>query len=719
MNTHSFSSIMSHLFRTCAPRKCFAILSCFFLAVQTLSADDEVIRVTCRVTQKKTNETLFGVNVKDMKTGIVRQTNNDGICRFEVRADGTLQFSYVGATPVTIKVKGRNEINVSLDFIDTELGEATATVKRKKREVTVQYTQAEIRGNYYCINTLIRVPRKVFSADTRLLMQPIVNNRTRKKLLQMPAIVLDGKNYHATQERMYDFVVKDSNELADDPLSKYVRKFRIRTDSLRGEGDLSWQDIIPYNDSIFIENPNDEFYTDAVWTIEDYRNIRLCDTRIISRGNVRPLRWLDYKFASTIITDSTLYPRPEKQLKATNGEVNLRFPIGRAEFDLADSVNAAEMARLTGELRNIENMRDASLDALTLEITSSPDGRYANNLNLAKRRLQYAMGYLASQLSPETRKKAAFSSNASVAPWERAAELLEADSLAEEAKGIRDIIARYPKSIDMQSRAITGLPIFKTLLKDKYLPRLRSINFAMNYSIYRQLTFDEIKVLYESDPAGLTEFEYFTLARGEKEPAKRERILRQALKVYPSLMIAANDLQALLIEQNRPEKDLLKPFAGKLYGPRNNRKSTPVEVNMNHIVALINHGSYSTADSIAEFVPDIPEAKLLKAVTGALNNRVKENYDIIAQTGPRNEICLLLAMKRNKEALALCDQLPDSEALTHYLRATCLNRLEQSVEASKELKKAIKMNPELEIEARNDGDVEQLLEDKKRMQKDE
>lgn len=719
MNIPTIHPLLSFVNKTIAGKRLWIAMLCLLFAIPPLSADDEVIRVTCRVTQAQTNETLFGVNVKDMQTGTVRQTNNDGICRFEVRANATLQFSYIGATPVTVKVKGRTEINVVMELAEINLGEATATVKRKKKEVTVQYTQAEIRGNYYCINTLIRIPHKVFGNDTRLVMQPVVNNRTRKKLLQMPAIVLDAKNYHDTQQRMYDFVTVGGNELADDPLTKYVRRFRLRTDSLRGEGATSWQDIIPYNDSIFIENPNDEFYTDAIWTIEDYRKIRLCDTRIISRGNVRPLRWMDYSFGSSVITDTTLYPRPEKQLKATNGEVNLRFPIGRAEFDLSDSVNAAEMRRLTNELHNIENMRDASLDALTLEITSSPDGRYNFNLNLAKRRLQYAMNYLAAQLSNDTRRKTELKTHASVAPWSKAAELLEADSLLEEAETLREIIRRYPQSIDRQSQAIARLPIYKSLLMQKYLPRLRSINFAMDYSIYRQLTFEEIKDLYQRDSTALTEFEYFTLERGEKNPAKRERILRQALRVYPSLMIAANDLQALLITQNRPEKDLLKPFAGEKYGPRNNRRTTPKEVNTNHMIALLSHGAYSTADSIADFVPDRPETKLLKAITGALNNRIADNYDIIAETGPRNEICLLLAMKRNKEALELCDQLPDSEALTHYLRATCLNRLEKSIEAEKELKKAIKMDPSLEIEAKNDGDVEQLLEEKKRMKQDE
>ena len=84
----------------------------------------------------------------------------------------------------------------------------------------------------------------------------------------------------------------------------------------------------------------------------------------------------------------------------------------------------------------------------------------------------------------------------------------------------------------------------------------------------------------------------------------------------------------------------------------------------------------------------------------------------IAKTSRRNELVLLLAMKRNKEALELSKQLPDDEALSHYLRATCLNRMEQPIEAYEELKKAFKMDPSLKRTAELDGDVNDLLLDK-------
>ena len=51
----------------------------------------------------------------------------------------------------------------------------------------------------------------------------------------------------------------------------------------------------------------------------------------------------------------------------------------------------------------------------------------------------------------------------------------------------------------------------------------------------------------------------------------------------------------------------------------------------------------------------------------------------------------------------------DDEALTHYLRAICLNRADDAVGAYEELKRSFEMDPSLEKIAHTDGDVNDLL----------
>ena len=86
-----------------------------------------------------------------------------------------------------------------------------------------------------------------------------------------------------------------------------------------------------------------------------------------------------------------------------------------------------------------------------------------------------------------------------------------------------------------------------------------------------------------SKSSTLSRYEFFQLYRNEPDEAKREHIIRQALEISPSFMVAANDLQVMLLEQKRPDPELLKPFANK---------KAPIEVSINHAVALLETGRY-------------------------------------------------------------------------------------------------------------------------------
>lgn len=684
-------------------QRIFSFLLISLFCCLTLTAQD-VIRVTGKVTSKGKDKPLFGVNIVDNDTKrVMAQTDEDGRFAINVRNNTSLTFSAIGAKTVTEKLKKRNYIEVEMEEEDVFLSVADVVAKKIVDKVQPEQTDIEIRGNWAFVKTRVRVPREMFSHDTRLVVQPIFNNATTGELRLMQPMVYDAKVYNTTQNRMYDFRMDEAD---GDPLAKYVT---IKSDTLRekglgANGKRKTNDIIGYSDSIYLDNLKHEYSCDVYMAIEDYNKILYRDTTIIARGTVNPLRWLDYSFSSSVITDSTLFPKPEMQLKDSKGQVDLRFPIGMAEFDANDPHNFAEMQKMSRQMADIQSNPDCTLQALSMEGTSSPDGTFTRNLDLAGRRMDFALGYIKGQVPEEMRKNMRFTSKARVEPWEEVVKLLRADSLNEEADRVEAVIAAN-KSIDRQGRAMKKLPFYKTLLQERILPRLRTVGYTMNYSIFRQLTDEEIRELYNKDYRQLSRFEYFRLYRAEQTDSVREKILRQALEIYPSYMVAANDLQALLITQQRPDLDLLAPFVGK---------KAPTVVNTNHAIALLSAGQYSAADSVATFIPDTEESHLLLAVNGVLNGRFESNYETIAATGLQNEILMLLAMKRNKEALEKVKELPEEKALSHYLKAICLNRAEKPLEAYESLKKALKMDPSLEKIAYVDGDVNDLLLDRKK-----
>lgn len=674
-------------------RRLMTVLLLFVTSLGAL-AQSEIIRVTGKVVDSKKGEPLGFVNVTDMETKrLVAQTNVDGRFSVNVHANTTLRFSMIGAEVMSVKLRGRDSLMVQMIMTDVALGTVETVAKRVVNRVIVEPTPMEIVGNTVYFKNVVGVPSKMFGHNRRLVAQRVFKNKTRKQTVIMRPLVYDAVEYNQTQDRLYSFDMKGKK---GDPLAPFVL---IKNDTLRDKK-VDHRDSFMYMDSLYVKNPDDDFQAVTLLAIEDYNRIVFRDTLVTSKGKINPMRWLDYSFGASEITDEALYPKAIPQLRDSRGNIDLRFPIGKAAFDPEEAHNAAEISKLKAQIQDIAATRDATVRALSINGTSSPDGRYASNLALARRRMEYAISYFRSQMPEKLRSGMKFSSNASVAPWSEVAKLLRADSLEEEADKVEAVMKLYKG--DAVSQKMKRLPFYSKLLLNKYLPMLRSVGYTMSYSIYRNLTLDEIKDLYKKDYRKLSDYEFFKLYRSEENDAQREKYLRQALEVSPSFMIAANDLAALLIKHNKPDADVLRKFAGE---------KAPEVVNRNQMVALLANHEYQAADSLAAYVPATAENRLLLAVSGAFMGDYEANYDAIAPTGLRNEVVLLLAMKKNDVALEKSKMLTDDDAVTHYIKAICLHRSNDTniaAEANRELKKALELDPELIEIAEGDADLNEL-----------
>lgn len=674
-------------------RRLMTVLLLFVTSLGAL-AQSEIIRVTGKVVDSKKGEPLGFVNVTDMETKrLVAQTNVDGRFSVNVHANTTLRFSMIGAEVMSVKLRGRDSLMVQMMMTDVALGTVETVAKRVVNRVIVEPTPMEIVGNTVYLKNVVGVPSKMFGHNRRLVAQRVFKNKTRKQTVIMRPLVYDAVEYNQTQDRLYSFDMKGKN---GDPLAPFVL---IKNDTLRDKK-VDHRDSFMYMDSLYVKNPDDDFQAVTLLAIEDYNRIVFRDTLVTSKGKINPMRWLDYSFGASEITDEALYPKAIPQLRDSRGNIDLRFSIGKAAFDPEEAHNAAEISKLKAQIQDIAATRDATVQALSINGTSSPDGRYASNLALARRRMDYAISYFRSQMPEKLRSGMKFSSNASVAPWSEVAKLLRADSLEEEADKVEAVMKLYKG--DAVSQKMKRLPFYSKLLLNKYLPMLRSVGYTMSYSIYRNLTLDEIKDLYKKDYRKLSDYEFFKLYRSEENDAQREKYLRQALEVSPSFMIAANDLAALLIKHDKPDADVLRKFAGE---------KAPEVVNRNQMVALLANHEYQAADSLAAYVPATAENRLLLAVSGAFMGDYEANYDAIAPTGLRNEVVLLLAMKKNDVALEKSKMLTDDDAVTHYIKAICLHRSNDTniaAEANRELKKALELDPELIEIAEGDADLNEL-----------
>lgn len=663
---------------------------CLLLFILSSEVSAQRIRIQGHITNTH-GKSVPDVNIIDPITNErIEISDEDG--RYVVKAEksGSLKYTCIGYEDQTVELKGRQVVNVVLKDAVFELDEVTVTSKIKDK-VVPEPTDIEIKGNYFHLKTRIPVPKELFSTNRRLVIQPSLYDINDQKRLLMRPMVFDGDAFQITQKRMYH-----GNE-KNDPLHEYIT---VKSTPYRQS------DVLVYHDSIYIQELKHDYRADVHLAMENYRFVVYRDSFSIARGTVNPLRFLDYQFSASHITDRRYLPRPVMQLRDTQGEVNLTFVINQADLDDRNPQNQRELNRLNDELAAIEQNPDASLHSFHITGVASPDGSYAANLRLAKMRTDKALERILARLTPESRSSLKVQSDAEVASWDTVVALLRKDSLYTRADEIEGLMHQY-KSYRL-NQALKGKPYYQELAT-RYLPSLRKVRYTYEYSIFRTLTDAEIHQLYQQRPQELTRYEYYRMIATAATPAEKERLCREAMALHHHFSYAANELAYCMIEQGTPDSRILQPFVSA---------TAPAELLSNQIIALLDEGKYASADSLLSFLPETEHFTQLRAITGALAGYHTETFDAVAATSPLNKVVMLLAMKRNEEAWQQLQTLPVQTAREYYVKAIAANRLDYINEALICINKALELEPSLIETARLDGDVIDLLPEEQKIKEE-
>ena len=675
MKKNIFSAIGCRLFL-------FVALVAFLFCGETVAQDN--IRVRGHVVSDE-GKPVEDAAVSVVETGLtVGVTDSDGAYVVVCPRDAKLVFSCIGFNDETVDVKGRLKIDVTMISSVQELEEVVVKVKVKDK-VLPEPTDIEMKGNYFHVKTRFTVPKELFESDTRLVVQPSIYDITLKERKYMSPLVFDGREYNITQKRMYDY------DIERDPLHDFI--------TVKETGKRK-SDLITYHDSLYVDFVDHDYRADVYMALEGYNKVIYRDTFSIAQGVVNPLRFFEYSLPARNLTDSAYIPKAEMQLMDSKGSVNLNFLIGKAVLDDKNPTNRTELERLGNELRHIENDKDASLHTMNITGIASPDGLYASNKRLSEKRTEAAFQRIMSMLSASTRNVITSSSDSKVAEWADVVALMEADSLYTEAGQIDSIIDRFDGNRDRQLREIRKLPYYKSVVAEIYLPKLRKVEYEYTYSIFRFLTDEEVRALYDKNYKELTKNEFWRMFNIEKDTVKLEKIYRQALEKYPEFLIAANDLSALCNKQGKGDSRILEKFIDS---------DVPDVVIGNQIVALLQERKYEEAEMLLGRLSHSEDNAMIRAVTNVLGGNYSDGYDEIAKTGVFNEVLLLLCMKDNEKAWELSKQLTGGTAKEFYVKAVAANRTDRVGEAMIYMEQAFALDPDLEEIAKNDGDLLDLL----------
>ena len=415
------------------------------------------------------------------------------------------------------------------------------------------------------------------------------------------------------------------------------------------------------------------------------------------------------------------------------------------------------MNKLQEDLMNIVNGEGTTLKEFKITGVSSPEGRYASNLALAKQRTAFALRKITSVI-PAAKWSRVYKhpTETRVATWNEVADLLERDSLTAEAREIREITGKY-KNPDAQFAAVSRLPYYSTIIKER-LPKLRTVQYEYKHEIFRELNPDEIldKYLHDSQYAdgkkSFTRYEYWHLFRMIKAPEEAEKLYRRAYRetmAYDTKgkekpwILAANNLAIALLRRDTFDVEILKPLIDlkrkvNMVDSFNDGISiTKTEVNPETIVAnqlamYIRAYNFEEASILADKLPDTERFQMIKAFANCLGGyydyrgaaTVKEGeerkkvFKLVKESSPLNNIVMCMAMETdnyNKEAQKALEELPET-AMTKYMKLVIYIREKKLYEwsydnaldfdeACKKLEEIVKLDEKYYKIAVNDGEI--------------
>ena len=682
------------------------MLVCLALILSSgrLCAQSEIL-VTGKVSSSVDDGPLAGVEIYGFKTvgageyeyeraklmyesgyvpeGLVKNvmSRQDGEYEITIPAYGALLFYRHPFKPVFVKVRGKIRHDVVIEATQV-LADAMVVEEGKKR---TKKGKAIGFGNnfsvknfpYYFDKELIGEVEGVGKTNSRLVTQIFLTTADGKDTLRyFTPRVYDGEQFHSTQYHWRKDVLYD---IADS-----LPRFDASRDS------------VMFNANFQVDHPEELYFCKAHIWVEDYIKTYYRDTvELLNTGRVsRPFQFLEYSFASAALDPEQYFKHPRREMVATPKNMKLKFRVASAELDKTDRATSEALDSLKSELLYICKDAASTLKEIHFKGFSSPEGPYEKNISLSQKRTQTVMDEVLSSLPSSILRRVYRTSEGKVAMWTEVADLLEADSLKNEAQFVREAVELFPNDVGAQGYRIRKHASYGRLIAPR-LEELRMVKCEYIAEVSRYLTPEEILERYNTDEdfrSGrkiLTLNEYWHLFQLIKDKEELEKLYRRALAASYKAereywALPANNLVQILLEKRQVDTTILRPFINENRpvdysemdintGLRRTVNDHSIVINQVQMHMLAKN--YSRAEElsyiIAEHHPML--RAIVRCIGGYLNFEDPNDLkliDQISESSPRNKVVMnLYAEKYDSTTVAALNLLPLSDPITPYLKA--------------------------------------------------
>ena len=621
--------------------------------------------------------------------GVVIESRVDAQGYYEIKLPGTgailFWYEYMSdVEPQLVEVRGRHEIDCKMDLkIQLEASKVTAGDGKR-----LEVEPPEPEGNKLPVIASWPLPDdRRGKPDARLgVMTYVLDSNHQDTLEFRQAIVMDGKDYRETQLRRMGYRQERDTLLG---LSRFYPELTRELE------------YVKIQDTVFLDPPSKRVYVEAKMWMEDYNMVyytgqqQIIDTRRMRR----PMRFLDYTLKSNDLDFKDYERKAQREFVNAESKLDIKFLVGKAQVDLKDSTSAAQLEALRRTIKGTLT-EESSIKQFYIYGTASPEGNYAKNMSLAKDRMAYIRKEVLTQMPKYVQERAYSETHSRVATWEELADLLHADSLKREEAAVREIIERFPNSMDQQGYKIRQLPYFKTIIQD-HLAMLRSVDFKYVVEVFRELTPDEIMDRYNNNKdfhngtngKEFTSYEFWVLMQRIKDPGELEAICKRAIRFaelqHDDWPLPYNILAVSKIKRWEADTTILAPFVNETMRVNYSERQmsglwklfNPDPVVANQVVMMLLGEHYQRAVEIAEMLRDLPQYKELRAIARCLAGYFKpgkpgagEIYDLLHESSPRNAVVMDLAMRYWSFLPEEIEALDPEDPVTDYLKAQYVSK---------------------------------------------
>ena len=717
-------------------------LVCCLLQTLTVAAYAQMKTVTGRVMQKEFGDSkprtfddevrVFAFNMKrDFKKALeVVGTSEGFIMDFDSEAIADEQGYYT----ITVSPKGyllvvtgslshasaEVEGRMVIDFmIDTAKSLDTVEILAKARVAVVDSMDVIDTGSTIECSSILTLPSGIGKANARCVFQPIVIDcETEDTVEYLTPKVYDGSEYSKVQLQRMAFNMKN------DILYPYIQEEPLSSEELK----------IRWKGSIKKKNRKHSYTCMGAIRVADYHQVFYGESKQISSCLARrPFQFLDYDMSLPVLEKEKYKEIPRGELRDGTEMISLSFLLGTAELD-PDPKNEAELNRLNGIFREIDQSAEYQMRRIAITGYASPEGNYQSNLHLAKMRANMAKNLVGRNFTSDVY---IYTNEPEVIGWNVVADSLDAKGLVQEAAEIRSIIETCGDNLTEQSKVIGQLPYFEELLKP-ILPSLRIFKCEYVYQTIRALQPEEIMANYlhnpEYAPGGTKQFnryDYWHLFEMVKDSVELESLYLRAYQESKEnssrpWVYAAHKLALAYLERDTCDVEILRPFvdinAADVNVERRTFAGHKYMINQEEVLAAQVANYYraehnDTAYYLARMLPDKEEFKELKSfalVRGLLfrPNKTDEQKDqlevalaVVERSSALNKAVLEVAMRKDAQARETLQLLAEDDPRRWYMMAILESRAMNFAVAAAYLNQCFMLAPEYELRMQQDGDI--------------